>query len=1123
MPWGSDPVVGPAKGGWGKDPVAGAPSGLLNAYAADYTNRHVPAGKAIIEDVTKPFDPNPTFSPSPYILRTAKLALDLLNYGFSPIQAAFDTTAGRAAHAASGGHIPIQTAGDVASIVVPFAGELNAARNVANAAKAAGVGIETYKAAQVGREALQAATRVPKPPGPMRKAADVARATAAPFLAGASQQAAERQAGEVLAKRAADPAAARASLAGGAEELVPGSRPTTFQQTGDIGLGALEREVATKNPTPFRERAGEQNAARVDLLQSLQEGGSPADLSRAFRSHFDDLDQQTTADVAARTAAAQAKGAAIGGGGVPESYGDTIRQAVIDAETAARSRESGLWEAIDPNGDLTGNVSATIQAAKEVGSKLPKTAKPMAGEEAEIFGAAAGLKPLSPVSDLIALRSRLSTAMRTELIANGRSPAYARMTRLRGAIQENLGKTISDKVAMDDVAVGSGNMAPDDAARSTVTKWVDAWRAGRETGQGAGRGAVADTGVGTPGVPGVGGTAGTPGLQPGGHAGDQGLPGRASPQEVAPEPPASVVADLRARGVDVQHMGEGPAGPILHGLSPSAWPATVDALSRMRTGDAHGALYHPSVGPIDVIWGSSEGGLQHIIEQHPEVVDQLPELLPQMHPFQVSANRIRMESPDHRAVVRLDYDKQDKTWLLSAFEREDGQRSVRTTDRGAPGGQAVSPDQLADPNIALPGSTANDAGAGPTFDAAAGQRLAEATEATKQRARTFGLNPVAPVTATQGAQGVFKLPDGRVPEKFFHPGPAGFTDMRALLGAGGQQVLPVIEDYAASSLRRAAMRDDGTIDPTRFSRWRQSHQDALRALPAETQARFADAAQAGQAVAEAAANRAAALKAAQGGAIGKVMGLSEPEDVTRAVGNILNGGTAVADMKALAGAAGRDPDAVAGLRQAIADHIANRLIGNTEVAASGRTGIRADAFQTFLRQKRQALAQVFTPEEIGRLDAIAADIQRAKRSENAIKLPGGPGTAQDLLAAQRGAQPRFLRITLDLLAGATGMSHGGPYVGAMAGVAADSVQALRDIGVARVQDLVTRAMLDPDVARALMARVDLSGPNAGRRVQLQMGQLLRALTVAGTASAGASAVRRIPPPRAREQSPSAAR
>ncbi|KRA62161.1 hypothetical protein ASD89_24060 [Caulobacter sp. Root656] len=740
------------------------------------------------------------------------------------------------------------------------------------------------------------------------------RDAASPFVAAVSKDASERQAAGVLAGRASDPEAARIALEAPAE-IVPGSKPTTFQQTGDMGLGALEREVQTRSPTQFAERRADQNTARTSALSEIQSGADPNDVAKALKAQFDELDTATQEHVDAVRADAQAKAQAVGGAGNVEDYGASVRAALNDAENAARARERGLWRAVDPDGDLTGNVSPTASAAKEITGKISKTAKPMAGEEAAIFDVASSLPAISPVSHLIDLRSRVSTEMRNELMANGNSPSYARLTQLRGAIQDNLANTISLKVAQDDAAVARGTMPVDDALATHLKNWTDEFYSHRTA------------------------------ARTGDQGGDRGIAGR------------------RSSGVSGVRGAEGQAGRSSDGTS-------------------------------------SNPGLS---------------------------------------------------------------------------------------------------GDAPSFDAAAAGRLEAATEATKARARTFGSQPVSSAVARAGTADQFKLPDGRVASRFFHPGPSGFGDMQALFSAAGEATArPVIEDYAAHSLRRAAAREDGVLDPAKYARWKAAHADALRALPADARAKFETAAKAGDALTEASAARNAQLKDAQAGAIGKIMGLSSSEDVTRTVGQILTGRTAAADMKELVRATAGNPMARQGLRQAVADFITGKLIGNTEAGTSGTAQIKADAYQTFFRQNRGALNLVFKPAEVEMMDAVARDIQRAKRSENAVRMPGNSNTAQDVLGATKGRPLPGGKTILDALGAGVG-SLGGPF-GAIGGfLSAHLLQNLRAAGIARVDELVTTAMLHPEIARELLRKAPPTPhPAATRKLTFE----LHRLAGVGAAAAG---------------------
>jgi len=143
-----------------------------------------------------------------------------------------------------------------------------------------------------------------------------------------------------------------------------------------------------------------------------------------------------------------------------------------------------------------------------------------------------------------------------------------------------------------------------------------------------------------------------------------------------------------------------PLGPVAEGFS-GRWREAVDWLKGNEGGDARAALNHPEVGPIDVIWGDERLGLAKIVARHPEVLDDLPERLSRMKVESRSDNRIILDDPDTRAVVRLDYDGEAKTWLMTAYDVSARRRRTGgTTER--PGGRQedTSSSSPADDNLA---------------------------------------------------------------------------------------------------------------------------------------------------------------------------------------------------------------------------------------------------------------------------------------------------------------------------------------------------------------------------------------------------------------------------------------
>lgn len=1042
---------------------------------------------------------------------------------------------------------------------------------VAGLAAGLGAGLLTHEAMVRAPQAMGAIARAARPVVASVAApdaalsADVGVPTSGATAAGAA---------DILRDRATNPTSVSEMLRQGPDVIVPGSEPTTFQQTGDLGLGSLEREQAVKRPDLFKAREAEQQAARTEVLQNIQRGADPNALADTLRTNLDEIDAHTQANVEAAAKTATDRATALAGTGTPEATGASVRDAITTAEDAARQQERALWKAVDPNNDLMGNVVGTRQAANDIVEGMPKTAKPLAGEEAGIFKSAQEMQPLTPVSDLIALRSRTSDAMRNELIQNGRTASYARLVQLRGAIQDNLSQTIAHQVAAEDAAAASGQLAEGQTVGDRIQAWVDEYRNNRAAAAGTGGGAgpaEAALGPAASGAPADG--TGLPAARgPGGAAGDQGL----SEWGILSSPKLREIADLttQARALRNQRLAA---------TNDAEWEAAHKRLLPVAE-KLNATAGHP-LGLDDeetaARFGLSKKGARSPLSEEPDqalIAAARKEFGVTSHPeaagFVLPNGRMLdfseeggdgSRTQDHRAVnvlpgisgsgsdglidfmsktgaVRVDFNSGlfDTARIPTSEQVRAAVKAARSLDKplileyspdgGAPIGHATldrptvgavekffadmpQPEkgQRAEP-VTAPSAGAADAAGAPTFDADAAARLAAATEVTKARARTFGMEPISPTLAKAGAADLYRLPEARVPEKFFHPGPASFQHMQSLYAAiGKEQGVNLMSEYAAMSARRAAMDADGTLNPAKLQRWAAQHDDALRALPPQVRAQFMDAAQATKAISVAQTARAAALKEVQSGAIGRVLNTSEPEDVTRTIGNILNSRTAVADMGRIANAAKRDPMAVAGLRQAVADYMLSRTISNAEAGALGVNALKGDTFATFFKRARPALAKVFTGPEIDNMEAVVNDVQRARRSIDATKLSGGSNTAQD--TAKRpslgtgGLIGNSILFTItDQIASAA--THNQP-IALAAGLGAAVTGAMRDAGLRRIDELITQAMLHPNVAEALLRRFPAE-PNG--RSALHLASTLRR-------SAAASTMATLAVPQAKKQRP----
>jgi len=277
-----------------------------------------------------------------------------------------------------------------------------------------------------------------------------------------SQAGREAIVGQRLRDAASDLPAAQTALDAQPSELVPGSMPTTFQLTGDQGLGQLERAQRTANPEPFQERAGEQNAARVGALGDLSpENANPNSVRGLLQQHMQTIDATGDAAVQAAQQAAQRRFAAAGGQMTSQDYGSAMRDQLEAAKAATKQQESGLWRAIDPDGTLAINGTPVKAAAQQIASVIPATAAPMAGDEAGVFQATNLLGTASPFSQYAALRSRLLDAIRTEAATNGQSQPWRRMQMLRGAMDATMENTADGVAQQQEQAVASGAMSPE--------------------------------------------------------------------------------------------------------------------------------------------------------------------------------------------------------------------------------------------------------------------------------------------------------------------------------------------------------------------------------------------------------------------------------------------------------------------------------------------------------------------------------------------------------------------------------------------------------------------------------------------------------------------------------------
>ena len=334
-------------------------------------------------------------------------------------------------------------------------------------------------------------------------------------------------AGRQLAAAASDPVAVQAATAQPAV-LVPGSQPTTFQQTGDTGLGQLERGLRTGQGTsqPFIDRDNANNAARVTAIGgAVPETASSSDLVDALTAHRDALaarqadaqqaaqagtlqdvggtaadtasqagatirqavDQArapvlATADQAVQQGQGQLAGALDRLGGVPagdagsgqQAYGQRFRQTLATNRATTASNASALHEAVDPNGTLAVAAAPVRQARQQVLDGLSSTTKPPEGEEAAILDVVGRLPATASFRSLADLNTRLGNFIRGQRASASADPlAIRRMTTLQRGVQDAM-EGASNLVDIPAAPVASAQSAPAPAAPASAPSVGDA-------------------------------------------------------------------------------------------------------------------------------------------------------------------------------------------------------------------------------------------------------------------------------------------------------------------------------------------------------------------------------------------------------------------------------------------------------------------------------------------------------------------------------------------------------------------------------------------------------------------------------------------------------------------------
>jgi hypothetical protein len=952
------------------------------------------------------------------------------------------------------------------------------------------------------------------------------------------------------------------------QEIVPGSKPTSYQLTGNEGLGQQERAVQQTDDASraaFQERRAEQNAARLDQINKIQENGEPTDVANFLRNEFNNVDATTNASVEAVTKDAIDKIQSLGGTQDPESlptmaadYGQKIRNRLQDIKDADAQQRDALYQAVDPNGTVNINTADAKDAITKMYLDMGKNVAQPTGEEKAIQSLIMQTPDVETFRDWHDLDKRVTAAMSQEKALNGESEAYRRLVQVKKAMAGATDQAVGDQVAADRNAVANNQIAPENTIEGRL--------------QNLSTDRPMDVNELTPE-----------------HLESMGYP--YSVEEV--HPPETEVTPYEPLGPE-EELPENPPAPLmsLHDyihqaklkIRPDknasdfidkiaksygkAWNYNTNSYkvgTRVPKGalvDSYSLLAKPGERALtfgDVLESvkeakflDTEGAATPVDKEHADLFNDL--LQDPKNAFPMGEDEEQLARRDYenlrdqkedikntlkndeivksafkdaadrrlaaRYMAEMGYTSQQAVDAVNYFKvknMKEPTKSLSLKEVSSLEQMGYKRDEIATmkpddaryllesaPPELLPGGAKGEAtNSSPERIANLSQADIDNIKKAKEFAKAYSQkyhqqNAIGQIMKTNGFKEQYKLPDASVVSKLFPDGDIGYEtglNYRRVIGDDPAS-LDLMRDYVASSMLRSSRDSEtGLIDPKKFDAWRQKKASALRAFP-EIASQFETPLEASKAVGDAAAKRNEILDNYQKGIVGNIMKLNSPTDIERTIGGIFNKKDSVATMDQLAKAVASNPDAKEGLRKAVVDHIMGKTMSTAESGTTGERLIKADALQKFIQNNREALSKVFTPDELKTWDNISADLRRSNRSIVSSKIPGSPGTAQDLAGklkdlGKKSAEvgPFSLGAMLSHTVGAKGAAAiaFGKYV---AGKMLES-------GINNRNDLLRRMHLDPEFAAEMLRKYPESETAQGG---IKFRNLLNRMSVYGAAN-----------------------
>jgi hypothetical protein len=348
-------------------------------------------------------------------------------------------------------------------------------------------------------------------------------------------------------------------------------------------------------------------------------------------------------------------------------------------------------------------------------------------------------------------------------------------------------------------------------------------------------------------------------------------------------------------------------------------------------------------------------------------------------------------------------------------------------------------------------------GLAPNFgpEDAAAYRAARA--ATAERKQTFDRGAPGQVLQQGGynarGEAGYAMPVEQVAGKFFNSGKSSRTDMAEFLRAaeGRHAAIEALRDYAVGDLRRVAVDDAGRVDPRKWAAWVAKHDAPLRSFP-EVRRELSNVAAAQRSVDRLQARQGAAVEGFKKSAAGKFL----DKDPDAAFAAVINSGNRTEGLTQLVRMAKGDPEKLDQLRRAAVDNLIRTIENTGSVDALQNQSLSPAKTVRYMAANGKALqkSKLLTPGQIAVLRRVEEDMNRAVYVQSVGRAVGSP-TYQNFAA---GAVLGQLSMGM------------GRHNGILANTIGRAGNWIYKVADREVQKLVADAMLDPKLARELMAR-----------------------------------------------------